>query len=1830
MSSDKSLLIRGAKENNLQSLDLEIPHNRFVVFTGLSGSGKSSLAFDTIYAEGGRRYIETFSPYTRQFLDRLHKPDLDSIANVRPALALEQRNSVLNARSTVGTVTEINDYLKVVWAQAATAHCPNCGSPIERDTPRAIYLKLPELLAGKSCIIAPAFPIELHGEATAAGLGSTLQAEGFVRFFRRSSGSIERLDELRDSDLAAEGGRSRLLVVVDRISGASLSEAAPPAEAETARSRFLASLHQAYELGSGDLVLLVIPEGAEPHAHEFSAMLRCASCRTTVAAPKPSIFSYNSPLGACESCSGFGKVLSIDPALCVPDARKSIAEGALACWSTPATEWEFEELLAFCEKSGIDVDIPWRKLPKRDQKRIFEATRKADGFGGVNAWFKWLERKKYKMHVRVFLSRYRSESVCPGCSGTRLKPQAGLYYLGGKTLPEIWDLAVEELLPFFEAQLAGYAGDPAVEPALMEVTSRLGYLCDIGLGYLTLNRQSRTLSGGEHQRVNLTTILGARLMNTTLVLDEPSIGLHPRDTGRLLNIIRSLRDRGNSVLVVEHEEAVIRAADHVIDLGPEAGSGGGRVVFAGPPNILEQEADTYTGRYLRGIKAGDAGRRHSTGPATAPKLKIRQARAHNLKEIDADIPLGCFTALTGVSGSGKSTLALECLKKTFDQLKGGTPLTALTKGKNSVLSGISGHEDVDDIVLIDQSPVGKSPRSNAATYTKAWDIVRECLAASDDAVRLGLGKSAFSFNVDGGRCAECSGAGYHKIEMQFLADVYVECEACGGTRFSPAVRAIRYGGKSVTDFLGMTLHDAVEFFKARGEDNLAQEAVNRLRPLIDLGLGYMTLGQPLSKLSGGEAQRVKLASYLRSTGGEKYLFVLDEPTTGLHAHDVAKLIRTLRQFTDAGHSILCIEHNVEVIRQSDWLIDLGPEGGAAGGRVVAQGKPKELLREPAALDRSYTLKALAGIELVSPAPAGPAALPGEKLLTEDSIAVVGARHHNLKNITALIPRDALTVITGVSGSGKSSLAFDIVFSEGQRRYIDSLSPYARQFIKQLQRPDVDAVSSLPPTVAISQKTAARLGLSTIATTSEVYQYLRLLYAKVGTQHCPEHDRAITGFNADQIADLLVSRHAGKRIHLFAPSVSGRKGFYTELFNRAMRADIHEARIDGKVRTLEENMRLERHKLHYISLLVASTACSPKNRALILDAVEQCLLLGNGTLEVAVGDKKAEPETLSTSRMCPVCKRGFAELDPQDFSFSSARGVCERCSGKGELENGKVCPDCGGARIKPLGRHVYIGGKAIHKLTAMTAPELRLFLARLEFDRRLDPVVKPILEELAFRLNTIESIGLDYLELGRDSSTLSGGEAQRLRLARSLGSPLTGVAYVLDEPTIGLHPHDHEQLMKILFGLRDGGNTVIVVEHDEETIRLADHIIDMGPGGGSRGGRIVASGSIDEILADDDSPTARALRARESSPQRRPEKQVLRGTEFIELRGACANNLKNVNAKFPLGKLTVVAGVSGAGKSSLVHQSLIPAILDSFGEAEDGPRTWAEICNDGSIERFVEIDQSPVGRTPSSCPGSYLKVFDDIRAAYGKLPEAVMRGWAKSHFSFNTRGGRCEDCSGRGFTKVPMSFLPEAVTVCETCGGSRYNEMTLELRYQGVSIGKLLQLTMDEVRELFRNHPRIRRPLDFVHHLGLGYLTLGQPTYTLSGGEAQRLKIAKELGSREAVNTLYVLDEPTTGLHMQDVDRLLSVLFELIKKGNTAIVIEHNIDVIRAADYLIELGPGPGELGGRIVFSGAPGSLASSKSKQTATKPFLQLSPAELRERASPAVRKSDGDARLAS
>ena len=1798
------LILKGVSENNLKNLVVEIPHDRLVVLSGLSGSGKSTLAFDTIYAEGGRRYIETFSPYTRQFLDRLHPPAIESIEHVRPALALEQRNKVTSSRSTVGTVTEINDYLKIVWSHFSELLCEKCNTVIQREpVEHVVQTIIEEVQAQEVEQIFISFDVAFSKAASIDAFKASLLSAGHIRYLDEDN-SVQRIEEIQSYP-----NTKQISVLVDRIR----------CNSGDLRSRLRSSVAQGYIFGRGELSVWFSNNSSSPNKfRNFCEDFRCSGCGIEYPGPRASFFSFNSPVGACTECNGFGKILKLDPELCILDRTKSIKEGVIHCWSTTATSHLKRRLLDFCEDTGIPTDVAWRKLSSEQQQSIFAGS-KEHAYKGVTAWFRRLEKKRHKMHVRVLLSRYRSEQTCSVCSGSRLKPQALRYFISGKTLPDIWGTPLEQVIVLLESVAARAKGHSIVETAVGEVISRVRYLCDIGLSYLTLDRQSRTLSGGESQRVNLTSLLGSRLIHTMLVLDEPTIGLHPKDTSRLIEILIQLRNRGNSLLVVEHDQEMLRCADHIIDLGPKAGDLGGEIVAKGSLETILKSKDSLTANYLA---AELRPTRLNPIPAPAKKhLVIKGAKAHNLKNLDVSIPLQRFSCITGASGSGKSTLLHTCLYKAYEQLERGLTPAELKKSDSVAVDSIKGLAALDSIVLIDQSPIGKSPRSNPATYTKAWDTIRETLAATPVATQLGLSKSAFSFNVEGGRCPACKGAGQTKVEMQFLADVYVGCEVCGGSRFQESILSVRFAGKNVVELLNTSISDTVELFQQHADAPAASKVKRALTPLISLGLGYLRLGHPLSALSGGEAQRVKLASYLADSTKQSCLFILDEPTTGLHPFNINDLLGTFDALIERGHSVVCIEHNLDVIATADWIIDLGPEGGDKGGEVLFEGPPSVLAAKHKNYPRSATANFLAEHALY----ANKSSHQGRKVNKSSTlefspathtklhpITVRGAREHNLQNIDVNIPQNQIVAITGVSGSGKSTLAFDILFAEGQRRYINCLSPYARQYIKQLAEAEVDHLAHLPPTIAISQKTAPSHGISTVATTTEIYQYLRLLFAKAGVQHCIKDNTAISSRSTSAIVDGLVEQYHGQRVHLLAPVVSGRKGYYNDLFNRALNAGISEAKIDGSMVSLSADLRLERHTLHYISLVVASITVNRNCQDLLAQAVEQCLILGNGVAELYVDDTYGDPRILSVDRVCPKCERGYRELDPQDFSFRSARGVCETCGGRGvvyESEESRLnhtCPDCNGARIAAIGRHVYFGGKTIYQLSQLSAPKLREFLETVSVPDHLRAVVDPISKELTTLLKTIEEIGLDYINLDRDASTISGGEAQRLRLAKTLGSPLTGVCYVLDEPSIGLHPQDHAQLLATLYKLKAQGNTVVVVEHDEDTIRIADHVIDIGPGGGRDGGNVVFEGTVDELERSTVSKTGIALRERGVAALLNTGLKQTK--QWIKLEGANANNLKGISVSFPLEQFSVVCGVSGAGKSSLVHQCLVPAIVElmegSQERAEYYDKHWNTFEGADSLDRYLEIDQSPVGKTSSSTPISYLGIFDRIRKIYASLPEAKARGWNASHFSYNTGKGRCPNCEGKGAVVIPMSFLPEARTPCEYCDSMRYNEETLEIEFQGVSIGELLHKTFAEAYELFINHKFIKRSLEYVLELGLGYLSLGQATHTLSGGEAQRIKIARELGAREASNTLYILDEPTIGLHMTDIERLRSVLQKLVDKGNTVIVIEHNLDIIRSADYLVEVGPGAGASGGNLLFQGTPAALVKSN-RITPTSTFLK-------------------------
>jgi len=2121
-----SIRIRGAKQNNLKGIDLDLPLGKLNVITGPSGSGKSSLAFDTIYAEGQRRYVETFSPYTRQFFERMDKPKVDSIEGIPPAIAIEQVNNMRSTRSTVGTITEINDYLKMIFPRLAEATCPGCKRPVRPETPESIVRELLSAYADKQALIL--FPVPVPKNAVTADFAAFLQSQGFVRVWLY--GNVIRLD-----DAEALKGRklpAQVLVVQDRV-----------ALDAKQRSRLSEALEAALRYGKGKVAVNIDAE-----TRHFSTDWSCADCGITLPTPTPGLFSFNSPIGACPTCRGFGRTLGIDIGKALPDESLSINLGLVRPFQGSTYGESQLDLERAARKRGIDIHKAFDDYTPEERHWLIEGTdpdpevayNRGEWYG-VRGFFKWMESRSYKMHVRVFLSRYRAYTECGDCGGGRLKKEAYAFRIGPHTIADLWRMPVSELHPLVQTWPLK-EGDHAAKLLRDEIASRVSYMDRAGLGYLNLDRQTRTLSGGELQRVNLTTCLGASLVNTLFVLDEPSIGLHPRDIGRLIGVMEGLRDKGNTLLVVEHEEAVMQAADNLIDIGPGRGEKGGELIFNGPLEKLAKTKGSLTGDYLFGRKSipvpqtrrpvsgskfqvsssaaenpldlptlsddesrsrayaailqplpsdpslrdrsgkaassphpcaeelhrsadqesfGWARRskrerllddqlailnRHATVPgdlgthiggggehevyhrqgshlvhkatnrgefgyvidqesdnksnkltlrhalpseyllrlgtqnllfgdtirveaickekgktasiitsqvevdlgrptqaevndfmaqcgfvrvpddmmlsqysnkffwyrasdsvltgdtnpenfsraadniivpidviahpypralfeSTAkqngiplthfqPKasvrvdrsnhkskiinhkcLALRSARQNNLRKLDADIPLHAFVCITGVSGSGKSTLVHDVLYRNLQKLRG-----EVCEDEPGRVGSISGWEQLGSVVMVDQSPLARTPRSTPAVFTGAFDHIRTLFAACDDAATQGIMPGFFSFNSGEGRCERCMGNGFEKIEMQFLSDLFVTCPECEGKRYKPHALKILLHGKSIHDVLSMTIEDAVPWFASI--EHRAVAAINRsLQLVIDAGLGYLRLGQPLNTLSGGEAQRLKLVGHLLEpqTPGKSSLLLLDEPTTGLHFDDIALLIKLLQRLVDEGNSLVVIEHNLEVIKCADWVLDLGPEGGAGGGSLVIAGTPEDV----AACDSSHTgryLQSVLDSELVVRASARSGPPERAKARTTNTISIRGAREHNLKNISLDIPRDEFVVVTGLSGSGKSSLAFDLIFAEGQRRFLDSMSVYARTFVEQMEKPEVDLISGVPPTVAIEQRISRGGGKSTVATVTETYHFLRLLFAKLGTQHCPKCAVAVKKQSSEAILKTIQGHLRTSGGHLLAPLIKARKGFHTDVAENAAKHGIETLWVDGEFKPTMGFKRLERFKEHSIDAVIAKVG-KGENADVLRPHIESALKMGKGTIKLRLADKTMH--VLSTEMSCPSCGLSFEELDPRLFSFNSPHGWCKDCRGFGyvgqkrdlndrnadvsmleaELEEERrfnsdddedtaprqLCPTCNGSRINEIGRAVQLQKSTIQDFASLTAGEAGKLIAKLKFEGTEAIIARDIVAEISQRLKFMQEVGLGYLQLNRSADTLSGGEAQRIRLSAQLGSNLRGVLYVLDEPTIGLHPRDNEKLLNTLTALRDKGNSLLVVEHDDETMKRADTILDLGPGAGKFGGEIVAQGTLAHLLKSKQSVTGQSLKHPLKHPSRgtrRPLSSAKSKDGWLRVTGATANNLKNIDVSIPLGRLTVLTGVSGSGKSSFMHGALAPAVREKVSKAKiKVTKAWKTVSGFENLQTVHEVDQSPIGKTSRSCPATYVGILDDIRALFAQVPLARTRGYTASRFSFNTEGGRCETCGGNGEIKVEMAFLPTTRVHCETCHGLRFNAATLEIEYNNKHIGDVLRMSITEAAEFFAPVQKIARPLKLLADTGLGYLQLGQPSPTLSGGEAQRIKLVTELRSgdgktikeqlkgiqKAGKRNLYLIEEPTIGLHIRDVARLIDVLHRLVDEGHTVVVIEHHPDVYAEADYLIDIGPEAGTDGGQLVAAGTPEEVKKSKVSRTA-------------------------------
>lgn len=1857
MHKKHTIILKKVKVHNLKSVDLELPTHELIVFTGVSGSGKSSLAFDTLYVEGQRRYIESLSSFAKRYIGDMSKPDVEYVAGLSPTIAIEQKSAGKNPRSTVGTLTEIYDYLRVLYARVGVPHCPLSQEPVRPQSSERIMQKIQNIPKNTKILILAPFVKGKKGEFK-EDLENFLR-KGYTR--ARIDGSLVDLsDEINlDKNLTHD-----IDIIIDRLT----------IDGKTT-SRIAEAVIAGLELGQGALSVYFIEKGEETlfstHAYSPKSGLYYNSL-------EPQDFSFNSPTGMCPACHGLSWSLEFDLTQVI-DEEKSISQDCCSIASSYQTVRYGNIFNNLAEIYSFSVQTPWKKLSEKAKKILLYGTEKKwtlMHFVHPQKKSHWSDYVAWRGIIPEALERYSEaksdsyrkkmeqwmiEKRCSACHGARIKPYPAATQLNGKKIQEVTSLTIQECVEFFK----NLSLDPQelliAEELLKEITRRLNFLLDVGLHYLTLDRTTPTLSGGEAQRVRLASQVGSRLVGVTYVLDEPSIGLHPRDNKKLIQTLQSLRDIGNTVIVVEHDEETILAADRVVDFGPGPGKLGGEVLVNGTIKELLENPASLTGAYLSGRKTIDIPqtRREPSGE----KISISHATHHNLRNLSVEIPLGLFVAVTGVSGSGKSSLISETL---YPALANKLHKSELPVGKHKTIEG-----DIDKIIAIDQSPIGRNPRSNPATYIKILDEIRTLFSALPESVARGYLPGRFSFNVREGACFSCHGMGMVRIDMDFMEDSWIPCTHCKNQRFDSETLSIYYKGKNIHDVLEMTFGEALLFFSS------IPHLKKRLETVCAVGMGYLQLGQPSPTLSGGEAQRIKLAKELVRPSSGKTLYILDEPTTGLHFHDIAALLKVLQELVDRGNSVLVIEHNMDVVKTADWVIDLGPEGGKGGGSLVGYGPPEAIAKLPtptglALQDALYKKPFIIGRNRKKPHSAS----------ALQEIVVVDAEQNNLKNISVTIPRNKMTICTGPSGSGKSSLAFETIYAEGQRRYIESLSPYARQFVKQMPKPKVGHIEGLSPTIAIEQKQSRGNPRSTVGTQTEIYDYLRVLFAHQGIGHDPDTQEVIKSITKEFVLEKILELE-NEKITLLAPLEIQKNEVFEQIQEKFRRLGFLRLRLNKAIFELDETIAFDRRRKNSIALVIDRIKVSKSHESRLHEAIEQAIKIADNKLVVL---RESGEELFFNLRFAVESTgKSYPPITPHTFSFNSPEGMCPDCRGLGfqygnlmllpdilhqsvesffytlwksyprdlfhqvlkklkitpeqslkSLEKAQLhqllqgmeenswvetkeglrvrfrglqptlaliahsahpevrepivplmeevlCNSCQGARLNPIARNVRIENHSISSLAALPCEKILAFLKRVSLDEKKVKLLEEVLNQLKSRLSFLIEVGLHYLSLDRRAPTLSNGEAQRIRLAKQLGVKLTGVLYVLDEPTIGLHPEDNKKLNRALKELQILGNTLLLVEHDPMTVREGDYFLEFGPGAGVHGGHLIAQGTLVQIEKNPNSLTGKYLSGKKQIPI--PKKRRTAKKSF-SLPETSIHNLKKLSLTLPLGVLVGFTGVSGSGKSTLMHQVLRPLVEKEIKNRQ------------GVFDKLIVIDQDPLGHTVRSDLGTYVNLLSHLREFYASLALARRKGLQPSHFSYNHRKGMCTACFGLGYKKVEMLFLPPVKIACDVCKGLRLNPSSLEVTYQEKNFGHLLAMSVEQARAFFPLLPKVCQILDTLIACGLGYVTLGQEVISLSTGEAQRIKLSAELAKRSSGKTLYLLDEPTTGLHAEDILKLLTVLQQLVDKGNSMVVIEHNIDVINNCDYLFDIGPGAGDEGGTLVAEGTPEAVAKNPKSLT--------------------------------
>jgi excinuclease ABC subunit A len=1638
MSFSGPIRIINASENNLRSVSLDIPRNKFVVVTGISGSGKSSLVFDVLYREAENHYLGSFSSHALQFLGKRKWPDVEKIEGLSPAVSVGQKSILNNPRSTVGTMTEIYDYLRLLYAR----------------------------------------------------LGKT---------------------DLKDTDLR-----------IDR-----------------------------------------------------------------------SLFSFNTEKGACPVCKGLGVEDRLDPNLLVADETKSLRERALIITAPNGyiiySQVTMDVLDQVCRAEGFSVDIPWKDLTPEQKNIIFYGSNKIEipfGKHTLESRMRWSgitakprEIGYYKGILTIMegiLKRERNKNIlrfvrtfnCTSCKGSRLNEKALSVRISGKNIAELAELQLDELqelllnidFPASEKQIA--------QPILDQIIKRIDTLARLGLSYLSIARESGSLSGGESQRLRLANQVTTGLQNVLYLFDEPSIGLHSRDTKQLINLLVELRNKGNSIIVVEHEEEFIHHADWMIDIGPGAGIHGGEVLFNMPvpeiDHVPEPEArKSHTLSFLKGlenIKIPDA-RRAGEG-----ELIIKGAFANNLKNIEVNFKLKALNVITGVSGAGKTTLAEDVLGNFLKKY--------LKDNSNQIIkcTSITGYSDVKKVIDIDASPIGRTPRSNPATYSGLFDHVRDLFANQPLSKARGYDKSRFSFNTSGGRCEECQGAGYQEIGMHFMGNVEILCEKCEGKRFDNETLEVTFKGKNIYDILEMYISEARDFFAEQPGILRFLDAMN------NLGLGYLKLGQRSTTLSGGEAQRVKLATELAFPHSAHTLYILDEPTTGLHQADVRVLLSALDTLIQQGNTVILVEHHLGVIAAADHVVDLGPGSGKEGGSVVAAGTPETI----AQCSTSFTGQVLQKYMALQNH-------PPQNTLSSIQHTTLSIKHHastinftgittnNLQNISVEIPHNKVTVITGVSGSGKSSLAFDTIFAEGRNRFLESFSSYARTRLGMKDRPDFEEVSGLTPTLAVDQQMPGISPRSTVGTMTGIYDLYRLLFARAGKselkagpvlsslfsfnhQHgaCPECD----GLGTVTVCDPVLLVTNPERSILEGALVGTKTGkFYGDPFGQY----VSTLKSVGKSHGVDFSQPWQDLPEHAKNLAMFGTGDE----------------IFNVTWEYK--RNKREGEHHFKGRW-----RGFVYLVNEEYERKHADHRGEEMIGVMKTEE---CPACHGARLCTEALSYTFQGITIARLSAMTiSTSIRFFRdpELLKESRALYAIASPLIQDILKRLEFIQEMGLSYLSINRSSSTLSGGEAQRIRLAGQMGAGLTGITYVLDEPSLGLHPYDVNHLTGMIRNLQKQDNTVVIVEHDRDIIRSSDYVIDLGPGAGSQGGKIVAEGIPEDIMQNRNSVTGPFIKKKEFD-EHHPEHQLMPG---ILIRNAHANNLKGFDLDIPSGGMIVITGVSGSGKSTLLFDILYNSWKSSKATGCD------QVTGFEHFERLIPVHTHSEFSGSNGTTATFTDIFNKIREIFSKTKDAMENKLGKNHFSFINKEGRCPHCQGAGKIRISMDFMPDVQVICEECNGRRYNNTILSCKYLDKSISDILSMSFSEASAFFDDHKVLSFQLKLMEKVGLGYLKLGQSLDTLSGGESQRLMLATELIKPAKGKNIYLFEEPSTGLHFLDIIQLNKLFRSLADSGHTLMIIEHDPEIILQADWIIDLGPEGGDQGGSVVAQGRISDILKNVDSRT--------------------------------